>query len=512
MKEKNSFFSGALFVVISALLVKIIGVIYKIPLSYILSDDGMSYFNTAYTVFSFFYIVTGAGVPKALSILISSREVEGDFIKRGRIYKSAIRFFTLLGFIFTFLLILLANPLSVFLNSRNAALSIISIAPSVFFVSASAVMRGYFTGKMRFIPCAVSELVASALKLVLGLIFALVAKELTESSSIISAATILGTSIGAYISYLYLYINTKSEAETKLNIPRFGIFTSELKTLLSLLIPLSLGAFISSLGSVFDLAIFMRALTKDGYTEYQTSVIFGNYSTLVLPMLSSTAAIISPVLLLIIPLVGRMDTNQALAPTVNLIIKISCAVSAHISAVLLFFGSGALDLLFEESSAILAAPVLSYLSPGIYLMSLLTVINTVLEGRGNVKIPLISLSLAVALKGALSSFLLKNDLLGTGGAAASISISYLFAMLLSLIYFKFKGTRQIHVILPGILAITFSLVSCAVTSVFFSLVNLDFLFLKLALSSLLFLIFVLFLILNDKEKGEIWSKLTKKSI
>ena len=69
MKDNSSFAKGAILLTVSTVLVKVFGIFYKIPLSYILTDEGMGYFNTAYTIFSFFYIVSSAGVPKAISIL-----------------------------------------------------------------------------------------------------------------------------------------------------------------------------------------------------------------------------------------------------------------------------------------------------------------------------------------------------------------------------------------------------------------------------------------------------------
>ena len=67
-KYKGGMIRGAIWLTISGLVVKFLGLIYKIPLSYILSDEGMGYFNSAYTVYTFFYLICSAGIPKAISI------------------------------------------------------------------------------------------------------------------------------------------------------------------------------------------------------------------------------------------------------------------------------------------------------------------------------------------------------------------------------------------------------------------------------------------------------------
>ena len=75
---KNQFLKGAASLSLAALMVKILGVAYKIPLSHILGDDGMGYFNTAYTVYTFFFLICTAGVPKAITILVTEKVANSD--------------------------------------------------------------------------------------------------------------------------------------------------------------------------------------------------------------------------------------------------------------------------------------------------------------------------------------------------------------------------------------------------------------------------------------------------
>ena len=70
-QKSNTLISGAAWLALSTIILKIIGLIYKIPLSYMLGDEGMGYFNSAYTVYVFFYVIGTAGIPKAISILVS---------------------------------------------------------------------------------------------------------------------------------------------------------------------------------------------------------------------------------------------------------------------------------------------------------------------------------------------------------------------------------------------------------------------------------------------------------
>ena len=95
MREENKkiILNGALWLGISTIILKIIGLIYKVPMSYILGDEGMGYFNSAYTVYTFFYIISSSGIPKAVSI-ICAKVSEGE---AKSIFKSVFRIYFMIG-------------------------------------------------------------------------------------------------------------------------------------------------------------------------------------------------------------------------------------------------------------------------------------------------------------------------------------------------------------------------------------------------------------------------------
>ena len=170
MYDKNTkkLLSGAAWLGLSAILLKIIGLVYKIPMSYLLGDEGMGYFNSAYTVYTFFYIIGSAGIPKAVSILcakVNESEAKSVFILIYRVY-------LLLGAILSVTLLISANFIADSIGNSNSFYSIFAISPTVFFVCASGVLRGYLNGKTKFIPVATSEIISAFSKLFIGLFFA----------------------------------------------------------------------------------------------------------------------------------------------------------------------------------------------------------------------------------------------------------------------------------------------------------------------------------------------------
>ena len=142
-KASQGILIGALFLTASGLLVKIIGMIYKIPLTNSLGEDGMGYFNAAYTVYTLFFVLSGSGLPIALSLLLSRDLATGHWETAKVRFFVMRKFSALLGFSLFLLLLLLAKPLSVLFGSEKSYLSILAVSPAVWFVSAASAFKGY---------------------------------------------------------------------------------------------------------------------------------------------------------------------------------------------------------------------------------------------------------------------------------------------------------------------------------------------------------------------------------
>ena len=202
-ENKSKLLSGALILSLSTLVIKLLGVVYKIPLANYLSDEGMGYFNSAYTVFSFFYLICTAGVPKAVMILESKTPHLRESRERIRI---SLCFFGALGFLFMLGLIVFSSPLSRFVGNSNSRFTLVSIAPSILFVSMGGVLRGKLSADMHLGQVAISQLIEAVGRLALGLLFAEVGVRKFLPLPIISAMTILGVTLGSSLGFVYLYV------------------------------------------------------------------------------------------------------------------------------------------------------------------------------------------------------------------------------------------------------------------------------------------------------------------
>ena len=433
--NQKSIIKGTLLLTLSMLLVKVFGLIYKVPLSYILSDEGMGYFNTAYTVYTFFYVISTAGVPKAISILSASSNDE----KSDRISSAAFRSFFTIGIILSIVFVFLASPIAKGLGSPKSHLSMLAIAPTIAFVCASGALRGYFNGKLKLMPLAISELIAGISKLVFGLFFAYTGEKIGLEIFEISAFSILGITVGSFLGFVYLYLTVKITKRSHKKVKGLNIRSdfSILKTILKISIPLTLTAAIGSLINLLDVALVMRMLRKDGFSELQANILYGNYTTLVVPMFNMVATLLAPVTAVLLPLLAKnssLGNASEYESKTKISTDISIFITVPISFLFFYYSDSILSFVFEDASAKMAAPLLSALSPSVVFMGMLLIINTAIEGSGNYKLPLLSLTLGSLSKLLISGILIGNDNFNILAAPFGTVISYLISFFISYVY------------------------------------------------------------------------------
>jgi len=439
-KNTKKILNGAAWLALSAIILKIIGLIYKIPMSYLLGDEGMGYFNSAYTVYTFFYIIGTAGIPKAISILCA-KATPGE---AKSIFSYLFKLYIIIGTILSVILFFSSNFLANLIGSKNSAFTILAISPSVFFVCGAGVLRGYLNGKMKFVPIAVSEIISGICKLVLGLLFAIYSIKCGFSLPIVCAFSILGITVGAVLGFIYLYSYYKIESkcvkreylsQNKIIIETFKIG-----------LPIAFAAALTNLVSIIDLSMIMNRLNSNGYSESVSAVIFGNYSTLSVPMFSLVTNLLSTISVAALPVITKSYSERKYDNLKNSLfssLKLSLFISSPAFLGFLFFPYEILSAVFEKGSATLGATFLLCLAPGVIFYSLLIVINTVLEGTGRIKSAVTSLIIGAVFKCALGFILISSDSFGALGAPISTSASYAVSFFVS--YLVFNSEKNVRI-------------------------------------------------------------------
>lgn len=486
-KSAKKILNGAAWLGFSAILLKIIGLVYKIPMSYLLGDEGMGYFNSAYTVYTFFYIIGSAGIPKAVSILCA-KSTDGE---AKSIFSFIFKIYLLIGASLSLILIVFSEFIANSIGSANSFYTIFAIAPSVFFVCASGVLRGYLNGKIKFVPVAISELISALCKLLLGLIFAMFAIKKGVSLPIISAFSILGITLGSFFGFAYLFFAYFKESKS---IKREDLKNNKiLKEILHIGLPITFAAMISGIVNIVDLWVMINRLKANGYPESLGTVIYGNYTTLAVPMFSFATNLINTVSVAALPIITASFSKQKydeVQKSASSSANILSFITIPIFFAFFLFPKEILGAVFEEGSATLGFSFLLLLSPGVLFYSYLTLYNTILEAKGKIKAAVTSLSVGAVVKCMLSFILIDIDELGPLGSPLSTTISYGVSLFISLYFYHKYVTNEKTLKLPILRSITVSLVftsSAAILAIVcrkMMLKNIDF-----RTNSIIFLVF-----------------------
>lgn len=215
-KKRQSFQHGAAVLLCSAAAVKLIGALFKIPLSSsrCLGDLGFGYFSSAYDLFTPVYTLAMAGLPVAAAKIVAEHAAQGRYADVRRDLKLSRRVYFAAGLAGFLLLLLLIYPyVRITDPSGNSAYSLIAMAPSVFFCFIMSAYRGYYEGLGNMYPTAVSELIEALCKLVLGLGFGFAAVRVTGSVVIAAAAAVFGITVGTACAALYLRLRLKIKGD-----------------------------------------------------------------------------------------------------------------------------------------------------------------------------------------------------------------------------------------------------------------------------------------------------------
>ena len=150
---------GALILLIANVSVKLIGALFKIPLTYVLGEEGMGYFGTAYQVYTFLFIVATAGLPVAISKMVAESRAHGREREADKILSVSFKLLMCIGVAGFCALFFGADFIAgKLLGNTGAAYGIRAIAPAMLFVSVMSAFRGYFQGHQNMIPTAASEI------------------------------------------------------------------------------------------------------------------------------------------------------------------------------------------------------------------------------------------------------------------------------------------------------------------------------------------------------------------
>ena len=205
--KKQNFLHGAMLLTIATAITKLIGALYKLPLKMVIGDEGYSYFSTAYDIYTVLLLISTAGLPVAMSRMISQATSLGNQNQVKRVYSSAKILFYAIGGISTLLMMAFCRPLANALEQPDAWFAIVCLGPCAFLMGIISTYRGFFQGQGNMIPTSISQVLEAVFKLVVGLAGAVLILHFTGSIPwppvALSSASLLVVWFPAFICLAY---------------------------------------------------------------------------------------------------------------------------------------------------------------------------------------------------------------------------------------------------------------------------------------------------------------------
>lgn len=437
MQEKKtaSFIGGAAVLMVANLFVKVIGLAFKVPLTYLIGEEGMGHFSDAYTMYTWMFVLATAGLPVAVSKMVSESLALHRTREVRRILRVSLLFLTLLGLFGTGVLFLFADVLSAWIGNPLAAPGIRFIAPAMLFVAMMSAFRGFFQGQQNMVPTAVSEVSEALGKLIFGygLAYLLLPKGIEMGASGAVAGVTAGAALG-FITLLFLFLKTRrrvfsapeaSSTEARSSAALF-------KKLISIAVPITIGASVFSLTSVIDMAMIKRSLLSAGFSPETAVRLWGSYSGYAVPIFNMPPTLLTAISISLVPAIasafisGHADKARSSAEAA---IRITTLFALPCSAGVSLLSGPILSLIYNNANA---SSMLMILGWAIIFVSLVQVTNAILQSVGKVYVPVLHMLFGGILKILINYFLVANPAVHINGAPVGTIACYAFILILNL--------------------------------------------------------------------------------
>ncbi len=446
--SKKQFLSGVAVMTLSTAIVKVIGLLYKIPMLSYLGAEGMAFFNAAYDIYTMFYMVSTAGLPVALSILISENRVRGNVKNIKRIYRIAVLIFFIIGTVGMLAMMLGSEWFSHRIGIENASYCIIAIAPTLFLICISSALRGYFQGHQIMSPTAVSQVIEALGKLLIGLLLAVWAQKNGYSLPMVAAFAVLGLTIGVAVSMLYLILTKfiyKMSGKQALYTEDSGLMpersASIIGNLVKIAIPITISSSVMGIARLVDTAMISNRLQHIGYASNVANSFYGVYSTLVVPIFNLPPAIITGIALSLVPMLTaaiESKNREKESMVLSSSLRICSLFAMPCSVGICLFSKPILELIFsgKNEEIEIAYPLLSILGISVIFACLMTVTNAILQAYKQERKPIISMAVGALVKIVFDYLLIGIEGINIYGAPISTFLCNAAVMALNFYFIK----------------------------------------------------------------------------
>ncbi len=453
--------SGAALLLIGSVVAKMLGALYRIPLTNVLGAEGMGMYQLVFPVYALFMVLATAGIPTALSRTVAEKRATGETTRK-YLSVSMLALF-LLGLIFATIMAVFSKFLAQKQGNADTYPGFLIIAPAIVCVCVISGFRGWFQGEMYMLPTALSNVVEQVVKLAvgLGLSYALAKRGVVYAV----CGALLGVTVSEIATVLYMLLtylvrSAKQKKENALTArvaveraegdvakrARFRITKAEAKGILHVALPIAAVSVLMPLSSFFDSVIVVNMLKVFGLEKSVATAQYGIISGPVNSLINMPVVAIMSLAVAIVPSVSASRVTRDIDGVMlksSLCVRLAYLLGIPFAFYLAVFAKNVIGALYPDLSygnAIVAVNVLRITAANVVFLSTMQIYVSLLQALDKTKYAVLSLVCAIIVKIVLGAVLTRY--IGINGAAiASLSlpvVSY-FGTLLS--YYKICGLR-----------------------------------------------------------------------
>lgn len=424
-RKKSNFLVQGSILAVTSILVRVIGLAYRIPMTRILGDEGIGYYDYAFEVYNMAFIISSYGMPLAVSKLVADRSARREYKNAFRTFACALTLAVVMGGALSLAVYFGAGYISTaFFANSSVQIPLRVLAPTILICSVLGVFRGLFQGKNTMVPTAISQLVE---QIVNGIVSVAAAYYLVRAHSASeeiaaygAAGGVLGTGAGAFAGLLFvIFIFVVNFPVLKRQMRRDRTPDTEgLKDVFLLLlytmIPVTLSQVLIRSNGLIAASMFSHIMSGKGVTKEAYTSLYGVYSSKYLVLSNIVIGVTSAITTAMVP---AIVSAHAIGSVTEVRQKISAAVKFNLiiafpSAVGLgLLGGPILRLLFNDSSELAAGIILAG-SSSVVLYTISILFNTIIQSIHKMMIPVLHSGLAILVDVVVLAILLNFTNLG----------------------------------------------------------------------------------------------------
>lgn len=420
--RKNLLVKGAFIICLGGFITKLIGALYRIPLTNVLGSEGIGVYQMVFPLYTILLTLSSTGVPNGISKLIASGH------NPSLVLKKSLKCFVLIGLLGSLFLGCFAYNIAKIQGDSKATLCYLAIAPSVVAVSVISCYRGYYQGFANMRPTAISQIFEQVIKLIFGLSLAYIFRY-----DVVLSATfaVVAVSISEIVVALYFFISYKKSSVDKSSNKEFSY-----KLLIKTIFPIMLSTLILPLVRTIESFLILNILSK--YTPLGTS-LYGLYSGVVESIVGVPVALLYGIAITSVPIIAKeKNGSQVQFKKAKQSIFLTLFLAILFGGLLLISSKLVVNLLYPKLNLVdklTTVHMLKIASLSVVFLPLMQTLSSLLIATGKLYAPCISSAIASILKIILSIILLNIPSINIFAVVITDIVCYVVACFLDLVYY-----------------------------------------------------------------------------